>query len=122
VQRATECNAALREAGKVYGHVPYGCVAIGQGEGRVQLRDPVNWPRRDAIVARLREGASLRTVRRELAGQGLLSPTGKAQWSLNTLRELVVHHDVLASLPMAEGDQLAALRDSTPDPEVSAHA
>lgn len=29
VVRATETSAALREQGRVFGNVPYGCVAVG---------------------------------------------------------------------------------------------
>lgn len=122
VQRATECNAALRMQGRVYGHVPYGCVAVGEGDDRRQLRDPATWPLREAMVRDIRAGLSLREVRSQLAERGVRSPTGKTHWSPNTLRELIVHHDTLATLPLATDDQLAESTHRTRDPEVSTHA
>lgn len=118
VQRATECNAALREQGRVYGHVPYGCVAVGEGEGRRLQRDPETWGSRDSAVAMLEAGQSLRQVADQLSAWNIHSPTGKPRWSPNTLRELRTHHESLRKLPMA---QLATGTPATPDPEVSAH-
>lgn len=97
IHRATVCNAALRAQGRVYGGVPYGCVERG---GRL-FRDPVNWPRRDAIVRNLRGGMSVRMQQAALADLGIRSPTGKARWSLNTLWTLQNLHDELARLPFA---------------------
>jgi DNA invertase Pin-like site-specific DNA recombinase len=102
VQRATECNHALREQGKVYGHVPYGCVAVGEGEARRLMRNPITWQVRDTAVAALQDGMSLRSLADEMAGQHIASPTGKRRWSPNTLRELRTHHASLQKLPMAE--------------------
>ncbi|HET6805345.1 MAG TPA: recombinase family protein [Frateuria sp.] len=118
VQRATECNASLREQGKVYGHVPYGCVAVGAGGDRRLLRDPETWCHREAAV-RLLKTRSLRGAASELAERGIPSPTGKPRWSPNTLRALRTHHDSLRKLPMA---QPATGDTATPDPEVSPHA
>lgn len=121
VQRATECNTSLREAGKVYGHVPYGCVAVGDGEARRMQRQPDTWPQRQAIVNWLASGKSLRYVRQTLLDAGVPSPTGKRVWSLNTLRELPVHHDSLAALPWADVNHGASPSTVVRDPEVSAH-
>jgi DNA invertase Pin-like site-specific DNA recombinase len=118
VQRATECNAALREQGRVYGHVPYGCVAVGEGDGRHLARDPQTWCHREAAV-RLLDKHSLRGAALELAARGIPSPTGKPRWSPNTLRALRTHHDSLRKLPMA---QPATGDTASPDPEVSPHA
>jgi len=122
VQRATECNAALREQGRVYGHVPFGCTSITVGEGdqaeRLLLRDPETWPVRDDVVDDLKHGISLRRVADMLNGRAIPSPTGRPRWSPNTLRELRTHHETLRKLPMA---QLATGATATPDPEVSAH-
>lgn len=117
VQRATECNAALREQGRVYGHVPYGCVAVGAGDARRLMRNPETWPHRETIIARLKTH-SLREVAWQLDAMGIPSPTGKPRWSPNTLRELRTHHASLQKLPMA---QPATGDTATPDPGVSAH-
>lgn len=119
VQRATDCNAALREQGKVYGHVPYGCLVVGEGKERRLVRDPAHWPMRAQIVGMLEGGRSLREVAAGLAAQAVPSPTGKPRWSPNTLRALRTHHDSLRKLPMA---QPATGDTATPDPEVSPHA
>lgn len=121
VQRATECSASMREAGRVYGTVPYGCVAVGEGDARRLQRDPDTWGHRQGIVNWLDSGKSLRYVRQALRESTIPSPTGKHVWSLNTLRELRTHHDSLASLPMTDGDHVATAGVATPDPEVSAH-
>jgi site-specific DNA recombinase len=95
IQRATECNAALRGAGKVYGCVPYGCI---ERDGLL-YRVPALWRMREAIVRNLRNGTSLRIQQAALADANVRSPTGKARWSLNTLWGLQHHHDELARLP-----------------------
>lgn len=122
VQRATECNTALREQGRVYGHVPFGCTSITVGEGdreeRLLLRDPETWPIRDDAVEDLTHGISLRSVAAHLQARNIPSPTGKRRWSPNTLRELRTHHETLRKLPMA---QLASATTATPDPRVSPH-
>lgn len=101
VLRATECNGSLREQGRVYGGIPYGCIAIGEdGERRLQ-RDPTTWKWRELIVSELRSGQfSLRELVAHLAELGVPSPTGKKRWSPNTLREFPLHHDSLRHLPM----------------------
>lgn len=102
VQRAIECNTSLRRAGRVYGGIPYGVVAL---DGRL-YRDPELWPQREAIIERLRAGASLRTLRQALAAEGVVSPGGKARWSINTLNEMRKFHDDLSVLPMAQSGLL----------------
>lgn len=121
VQRATECSVSMRESGRVYGTVPYGCVAVGEGDDRRLQRDPATWQQRADIVHALDRGDSLRTVRTYLLERAIPSPTGKRQWSLNTLRELRTHHDSLASLPMADVHHVATVVSGSPDPKVSAH-
>lgn len=121
IARGIECNAALRSQGRVYGHVPYGCVAVGEGEARRLMRDQATWPTRDRIVSNLRSGMSLRAAAGELAMFDIPSPTGRRRWSPNTLRELRTHHDSLASLPVADVAHLATPSRATPDPGVSAH-
>ncbi|WP_130617973.1 recombinase family protein [Dyella amyloliquefaciens] len=101
VLRATECNGSLREQGRVYGGIPYGCVAVGKGDERRLYRDAETWKWRALIVSELRSGQfSLRELAAHLADLGVPSPTGKKQWSPNTLREMPLHHDSLSDLPM----------------------
>jgi len=138
IHRAIACNTSLREAGRVYGSVPYGCVdAMRAPDGSWQpvpatwqpgdkldrwlMRDPLTWQQRVDIVHALDRGDSLRTVRAYLLERAIPSPSGKRQWSLNTLRELRTHHEFLASLPMADVPHVATMRGAAPDPEVSAH-
>lgn len=121
VLRATECSRSMREAGRVYGTVPYGCVAVGEGDARRLQRDPATWSTRQAIVEWLGVGKSLRTVRKELLELAIPSPTGRRVWSLNTLRELPTHHRSLAALPLADVQQVATPSTTAPDPEVSTH-
>ncbi|NMW25424.1 recombinase family protein, partial [Rhodanobacter denitrificans] len=122
VQRATECSVSMRQSGRVYGTVPYGCIAMGEGDDRRLMRQPWTWGVRESIVSMLASGKSLRTIRAELLAGAIPSPTGKRQWSLNTLRELRTHHDSLAALPMADVPHVATIDGVARDPEVSAHA
>lgn len=121
VQRATECSVSMRESGRVYGTVPYGCVAVGEGDARRLMRMPSTWQQRDSIVRELNRGDSLRVVRAHLLEYAIPSPAGKRQWSLNTLRELRTHHDSLASLPMADVTHLATISAADNDIGVSSH-
>lgn len=138
IHRAIACNTSLREAGRVYGSVPFGCVDVmrapdgswqrvpatwkaGDKLDRWLQRDPSTWATRVAIVNRLASGSSLREVRAELLAAGIPSPTGKRQWSLNTLSELHTHHASLAALPLADVTHVATPATAPRDPEVSAH-
>lgn len=121
VLRAKECNTALRRKGRVYGHVPFGCKAVGEGDDRRLLRDPETWPIREGIVRALDGDASLRGVARDLELSDVPSPTGKRHWSPNTLRELRTHHADLASLPLY-GEHDATAAACTPEAEVSSDA
>ncbi|WP_161596277.1 recombinase family protein [Rhodanobacter glycinis] len=121
VQRATECSVSMRESGRVYGTVPYGCIAVGEGDARRLMRQPFTWGWRRTIVEDLAAGVSLRTLRAELLERGIPSPTGRRVWSLNTLRELRTHHASLASLPMADVDHVATISTAATEAGVSAH-
>lgn len=119
VARAIDCNRSLREQGRVYGPVPYGCVAVGEGDERRLMRDPQTWVHRVTAV-RLVERLSLRKACAELEARGIPSPTGKRRWSPNTLRDMRVHHADLASLPLLDdAAQVAAPAGALHDPEVS---
>ena len=117
VARAIDCNRSLRMQGRVYGHVPYGCVAVGEGDARRLMRDPQTWVHRVAAV-RLAAKLSLRKACAELQARDIPSPTGKRRWSPNTLRDMRVHHDELCHLPLADdGAQVTSAGAGTPDPE-----
>lgn len=132
VQRATETTRSLRDAGRVFGHVPYGCVEEG---GRL-FRDPATWPVREMIVRWRREGItcagangphdvqhvrplSYRAMRDLLRTQRVASPNGSRHWPLSTLKTLCETHADLAHLPLLEREGAPA-STSAPDTEVSA--
>jgi site-specific DNA recombinase len=115
VQRATETTRSLREGGRVYGHVPYGCIDTA---GRL-LRESSTWNIREMIVRWRREGVTLagsrsptdvqqvrplsyRAMRALLFAQRVHSPSGSKYWPLSTLRTLCDTHADLAHLPLAD--------------------
>jgi site-specific DNA recombinase len=53
------------------------------------VEDQAVWVR--AIFERYRGGASFRQVRKWLASEGVLSPEGCGEWSINTLRRILSH-------------------------------
>lgn len=115
-QRATECNTALRQRGRVYGGIPFGCVRVGDA----LLRDPATWPMRERIVQlRVANGFSLREIAAHLRQQRVPSPAGARGWSVSTLANLIKTHDDLGHLAMA-GEHARAPTE-TPDTEASPH-
>lgn len=99
--RTTAVSQSLRERGKVYGVVPYGCIAV---EGML-VRDPRAWRVREQIIE-WHNGRrySLRTIRNLLHDLRIVSPTGQRWWSTSTLSNLIDTHETLAHLPPMEGD------------------
>lgn len=116
VQRATDSSQGLRRAGKVFGHVPFGCIAH---DGHL-YRHPENWNARERIVALQAQGYSLATIKRLMHDEGIASPTGEPWWAKSSLAAICSTHDSLAHLPELPA-QLAEVSASTPDTEVSAH-
>lgn len=113
-QRATECNTALRERGRVYGGVPYGCMRVGDE----LLCDPVTWPMREAILAmREMDCRSLREIANQLRRDGVPSPSGSRGWSPNTISRICKTHRDLTHLAMGTHD--ATPPNKTPDTEAS---
>lgn len=108
-ERTTEVMRGLRDRGKVYGSVPFGCVAVGghlcEERGRHVDQDlqrcPATWPIREEIVA-LSRRMSLAEVSRELYQRGIPSPQGAAYWSKSSIRRVVESHGDLEHLPMAD--------------------
>lgn len=90
----------LRERGRVYGHVPYGCKSV---DGAL-FRDPTTWLVRCQIVELKREKQmSLRAIADVLRKNRVHAPNGGLRWPKSTLAELVKTHESLAHLPMLAG-------------------
>lgn len=117
VQRGREVNAALRQQGRVYGGVPFGCV---EREGKL-YRVHGSWGVREHIVA-LREGVagagfepdergplSLAQISARLFEERIASPGSAKRWSKSTLKNVLDTHEQFVSLPW-----LAPGADGTP--------
>jgi len=132
VQRGRETNRALREQGKVYGVVPFGCVAEGgeaysdRTDGRertrgAQLRrEPKAWALREWIVRMREGGAAYSRIAENLRLSHVASPTGERHWSKSTLKNIVDTHASLIHLPMAE--QGSAAFSTFPEITISTNA
>jgi len=94
--RGVEVSAGLRAAGRVYGGVPYGCVAR---DGNL-FKDPVVWPVRERIVT-LRAHLSLRGLAKTLQREGVRNPSGGVLWHVSTLHRLIAIHPDLKHIPAA---------------------
>lgn len=97
VQRAQDNTRGLRESGQVYGHVPYGCVAV---EGRL-FREPESWAVRQQIVTWKADGLSLSTISGLLRDNRIDPPGVGRRWAKSTLSHLIRTHPDLVHLPMA---------------------
>jgi DNA invertase Pin-like site-specific DNA recombinase len=113
-ERTAEVMQGLRDGGRVFGHVPYGCLAI---DGAL-FRDPAQWEQRAAIVRMHRQGLSLSTIRAALRELRQPAPSGGALWPKSTLAELIRTHESLAHLPLHAGE-LAAPAAAAPDAPAS---
>lgn len=94
--RGVEVSAGLRAAGRVYGGVPYGCMAR---DGKL-YKDPVLWPVRERIVT-LRAQLSLRRLAKALQREGIRNPSGGVLWHVSTLHRLIEMHSDLQHIPAA---------------------
>lgn len=94
--RTRRASQKLQADGRVYGHVPYGCVAI---DGQL-YRHPTQWALREDIITEL-DQTPLREVQTVLRQRRMSAPAGGRSWSLNTLSNLAKTHDRLSQLPMA---------------------
>jgi site-specific DNA recombinase len=113
VTRARETSAALKQSGKVYAGVPYGCVSAGgqqyfdQAKGRQRtrgaqlFRDPKTWATREHIVAMRQEKLSWVRIGEELRRLHIPAPAGGRTWSRATLRNIVDTHESLRHFPLA---------------------
>lgn len=107
-ERTTDNTRAMRQAGRVYGAVPYGL----QADGGQMRRNPATWPIRQQIVDWRGYGHSLDTIRQRLREDRTPAPSGGRWWSKSVLANLIKTHDSLAHLPMAG----AQPESSTPTP------
>lgn len=114
-ERTREVMDGLRQQGRVYGHVPFGCVAHA-GD---LFRDPATWPLRERIVALHAQGLSLAAIDAELRARGIAAPNGGRRWSKSTLSALVKGHDSLIHLPVST--HCAAAGNAAPEARVSSH-
>lgn len=112
-ERNAATTAGLRRRGRPYGHVPYGCTAVGgvtRTDGKVVGRElmhcPTTWPHRELLVqlrtpkAQGGQGMSLAQVADALAAKGITSPRGEPRWDRNTIARVVASHEGLKHLPM----------------------
>lgn len=97
--RTAAVSRSLKERGRTYGVVPFGCVAI---DGAL-VRDPRTWGIRQ-MICEWHVGAreSLRTIRMRLHDRRITSPTGKRWWSTSTLANLIDTHESLSHLPLLQ--------------------
>lgn len=105
-ERTAEVMRGLREGGRVYGHVPYGCIA----HAGALFRDPVTWPLRESIVAlRQVDGMTFDAMRHVLRERGVAPPNGGARWAKSSLAEIVKSHPSLTHLPLQLPQGAAAI-------------
>lgn len=127
-ERTTYAMQGLRKRGRVYGHVPYGCVKTGgrydAAQGRVveqQLfREPGSWAVRERIVAMSRgQGMSLPAIVDVLHAEGIAPSRGGRKWRTSTLWQLVQTHHELEHLPLLDGAQSAVATPQADEAAVS---
>lgn len=127
-ERTAHAMEGLRKRGRVFGRIPYGCIAQG-GMHAVQLgrmvdqqlfREPTTWAHRVRIVSMVREqGMSLSAVSDALLAAGITPPGGGCRWQKSSLSQLVERHDSLVHLPLWEGPQCADAATKASDTPVS---
>lgn len=95
-QRAREVSDGLREQGRAYGEVPYGCMRMGDH----LYRDPDTWPIRERIVAEINSGdSSIRGLCNRLKKEGIRAPKGGVLWHASTVSRIFETHLGLESIP-----------------------
>lgn len=102
-ERTKEVMDGLRERGRVYGSVPYGCIAI---DGAL-YRDPTGWPLREQVVelatAPGDDGRrpSLSAAAAAIFARRIAAPDGGARWAKNSVKRVRDTHDGLKHLTWA---------------------
>lgn len=95
VDRAVAVTSSLRDDGRVYGPVPFGCVRVGDR----LFRDPATWPVRQHIVRLKAAGATYKAIGQEMRLWRYPAPGGGRLWHKSTLRKIVLTHDDLEAIP-----------------------
>lgn len=90
-QRAKETTKGLREQGRVFGGVPFGCVAI---KGRL-YRDPVLWLVRERIMALSQGEMSAHAIAKQMRADGIAPPGGYSKGGRKRGGKLWHHKTVL---------------------------
>lgn len=104
---------SMRERGKVYGTVPFGCVEV---DGCL-YRDPETWPHREFIVSLRRTPVggrqlSLAQIAMVLRTQGISAPSGGREWSKTSVSRVVDTHDGLNHIPALPADHETAVSEA----------
>lgn len=112
VQRGKETNAALRQSGKVYGAVPFGCAQVGgekytddggraRTRGAQLVRDSAMWNIRETIVKMRAGGMAFSAIANALKLRRIASPNGGRTWSKSTIKNICETHESLLHLPIS---------------------
>lgn len=112
-ERTAQVAQSLRRAGRVYGDVPYGCVAR---DGKL-FRDAAAWGVREGIVALRATGKPYQAISDWLRTQRIPAPGGGSRWPKSTLARICDTHESLAHLPI--DDQPASAAGAAPDTTAS---
>lgn len=102
-ERARRTNAALREQGRVYGTVPFGCVAR---DGQL-YRDGETWAVRQGIVELRELGHTFRDIGQRLRALRVPAPKGGRGWSPSTISNVIRNHSDLSHLPLVDAAEPA---------------
>jgi DNA invertase Pin-like site-specific DNA recombinase len=87
-QRTQYTMQALKDAGRVYGHIPYGMV---EANGHL-FKHPELWQVRCDILAMRDSGMSLREICSELTRDHIAAPRGGRIWNVSTLLGIIKSH------------------------------
>lgn len=105
-ERASVITQGLREQGRQWGGVPFGCISVPgtKGESTVSMlyRDPETWAIRERIVADYAKGAefSLRRIAAELEQRGIPTPGNGKHWHPQAVKRIVDNHNDLQHIPL----------------------
>lgn len=112
----------LRLSGRVYTHVPFGCVARGgqldEATGRVAgqslFRDPASWPTVELIVALRAQGLSFEGIVDALEERGIPARSGKPRWQKKAVARVVAAHGRLQHIPALPEAPETAVSEAAP--------
>ncbi len=95
-QRTFETMQGLKAAGQVYGHVPFGLIAVGRvkatktrkGSPGKLFKDPEKWAIRQGLFELREAGMSYRAIAEELWRDRTPAPNGGKRWPISTLTNI----------------------------------